>query len=490
MTGVSGQVRQRSSKRIALSALIYVGLSFFQRGISLLILPFITRVLTPSEYGAVSVVTFTSTIVGVVLGSALEPAILRWSVRDDRRTPRVLWICQCHFYFLVPVLSIALGFCFHVFSIDALGINGSIWAVEIAATGLVTSVTYFAMPLIRARDQLLRYAIVSLVGVLLTVAGKAYFVILGDGGVQGWVISDLIAAVFSFIAAIALSRTSRAPRESGVVRTLWVFSLPLLPGRIAAWALNSLSRPVMAVVATEAAVGIYSLALNLAAVSTMVIGEINRSLSLEYSRESFPAPSSTTMVVARYQIIAGLAVPAGIGIAVFILGPALIGPEFQGALPLVGILLLGQAAYALFIVPNNYVVLSAGRTGWSWIGSTLGMVVMLAGILLYGGRDEGLVASIATVLGFFVMNAGGFALLKLLGLKVYWRRIAVGDGSSVFCLGALCLSSAGLWFLGTVPGALFIVGSALLLSLAGVLELIYSRRNRARLGAQQSGLAA
>ena len=472
----------RSNRRAARNALVYIVLAFVQRGISILILPFVTRVLSPAEYGAVSVVTFTSTIIGVVLGASLEPAVLRWSVRPEIQSARILWLCQRHFYLLVPgvsaVVSLLLFFTPAVF----LGVESRIWAVEIFAAGLLASVAYYSTPLIRARDQLVRFSAVSLIGIAATVGGKIYFVILNHWGVFGWVFSDLLAGLATFVAGIMLARVNRRGLWRAE-RVLMRFSAPLLPSRFATWSLNSLNRPIMALVASQASVGIFSLALNIAAVSTMLIGEVNRAFVTEYSRELFPAPSSATRIYARIQLFLSFLAPSAIGVGIFLFGSALIDIEFHAAFPIVGLLLIGQAAYGIYIVPNNYVVQTSGRTKWSWVGPCIGALTMGFGIILFAPIGGEYAVALVTVVGYVLMAISAFALVKHLKLVIRWRELLRPGVSWIFCFGALAGSCAALFFMAQPIGVLL----ALLGVASGCAVLILERREGGSLARLRRG---
>jgi O-antigen/teichoic acid export membrane protein len=472
----------RSNRRAARNAFVYIILAFLQRGISILILPFVTRVLSPAEYGAVSVVTFTSTIIGVVLGASLEPAVLRWSIRPRLQSARILWLCQRHFYLLVPGISAIVSL--FLFSTPAvfLGVECRIWAVEILAAGLLASVAYYSTPLIRARDQLLRFSTVSLIGIAATVGGKIYFVILNHWGVFGWVFSDLLASLATFIAGISLARVDRRGLWRAE-RVLMRFSAPLLPSRLATWSLNSLNRPIMALVATQASVGIFSLALNIAAVSTMLIGEVNRAFVTEYSRESFPAPSNTTRNYARIQLFLSFLAPSAVGVGIFLFGSALIDIEFRAAFPIAGLLLVGQAAYGVYIVPNNYVVQTSGRTKWSWVGPCVGALTMGFGIILFAPIGGEYAVALVTVVGYVLMAVSAFALVLHLKLVIRWRELVQPGASWIFCFGALSASCASLFFMAQPVGAIL----ALVCVVSGVAVLLLERRQGGSLAHLRKG---
>jgi O-antigen/teichoic acid export membrane protein len=250
-------------------------------------------------------------------------------------------------------------------------------------------------------------------------------VVVWQLGVLGWVISDLISAVISALLAMALVRPPRTRVTLHHARAVARFAVPLIPHQASYWAISSLSRPALAMVSTLAQVGLLSLGLNIASTVTLAVAEFNRAVQPRYSRETFPAPTHNTYPAVRWQIILAMAVPAGVGAALALVGQWVFAEPYWPAFALTGVLLVAQAAYGVYPIAMNYLVLTAGLPKYSALATGTGTAILLGSIFIFG-REYGAVGfAYATTAGYLTMAAVAVALTRLTKLEISWRAWAV-----------------------------------------------------------------
>lgn len=433
-------VARGHGKNLGRRTFVYLFFGFLQRGLSFLLLPFVTRVMSPAEYGAVSVVVAGGALFGIVLGSSLESAVFRAVARVSRSSPATLRITALYLYALLPAAAGGLALILYMLNSSLLSVDTRIWAIEVLACGFTPAVSFYVLPALRAANDLRRFVAVSSVSVAALFIGKVVFVIFLGQGLFGWVVSDLLAAVFGFLIGFLLVRPVPARVSGRKLRRLVFFALPLVPHRVAFWALSSLSRPAMTTVLPLSLIGIYSLAFNFASIAAMVLVELNRAFLAEYSRESFPAPSAVSRRVARIQILLAFLAPAAVGAGVAIAAPILMGEEFLVSLPLIALLLCAQIAYGIYLIPVNYMVQSAGMSGWSWISSTLGATLIVLGIIMFGNAVGVFGVALITMLGYLVMAASAFAIARIQALDIRWSALSLPVSSAVLALIATSIS--------------------------------------------------
>lgn len=424
--------------------LVYLFFGFLQRGLSFLLLPFVTRVMSPSEYGAVSVVVAGGALFGIVLGSSLESAVFRSVASRSRSSSATLRITAVYLYAILPTVAGVLALILYLLDASFLSVATDIWAIEILACGLMPAVSFYVLPALRASNDLRRFVVISSVSVIALFLGKIIFVISWGQGLLGWVVSDLLAAIVSYMIALVLVRPGPARVSGRKLRRLVVFALPLVPHRVAFWALSSLSRPAMTVVLPLSLIGIYSLAFNFASIAAMVLVEVNRSFLPEYSRESFPAPSPASRRVARIQILIAFLAPAAVGAAVAISAPILMGEEFLASLPLIALLLVAQVAYGFYLIPVNYMVQSAGLSGWSWISSTLGATFILSCTVMFGSSAGIFGIALITAAGYTAMALSAFTIARMQALEIRWSRLSLPLSSAIWAMLATSISFIAL----------------------------------------------
>jgi O-antigen/teichoic acid export membrane protein len=435
--------RPRNTKR---AAAFYVVLAALQRGVSLLILPFVTHAMAPADYGAASMLSVSAVFLTAIIASPLIQLIIRAAARNDEDGPALLRLSGLYCYLLVPLIGAVAAAATALWVPEFLGVSGTIWALELLAIGFQPATATYALIVSQAREDLSRFAWISASSVIMAATSKLFLVVGLHMGVLGWVLADLISAVFSAGLAAALVRPPRARIHSHHARYALQFTVPLIPHIVSLWAIMALSRPVLAAVSTLEQVGLLSFGLNLAAVAGLILSEVNRAALPRYSREVTPAPTQETLGPARWQIIAACAVPAAIGSGVALVGPAIFPEAYWPSFQLTGILLIGQAALGLYFIPMNYLTQTAGLTRLSAIASGAGAAILAACVLPLGGTYGAVAVAYATSAAYLAMAAAALLLTVVERVDIawgswgkHWREFAVAAAMLGLGVGALAL---------------------------------------------------
>jgi O-antigen/teichoic acid export membrane protein len=440
----------------------YLSLAGLQRGLSLLLLPFITHVMSPVEYGAASMLTATSLMVIGIVAAPLIQQIIRAAARGEEDGPALLRVAGTYCYFVLPI-AFALGAAVFVLLVpELLGVSGLVWGIELLAIGLQPAATIFGLWVAQAREDLRRFVLLSSASILATAASKLLLVVGLHMGVLGWAISDLFSAGLSAALAISLVRLPRVQVTYNHVRSVLSFSLPLIPHTAALWSLSTLSRPAMAAVSTLDQVGLLAFGLNLASVASLVLQEINRAVLPRFARENFPAPTRETLALVRWQLTAAIVVPAVVGSGVTIAGPLIFAEAFWPSFAITGVLLIGQAAYGLYLIPMNYMTQTAGLPKYSAAASGAGAVLILVSILIAGRSYGAAGAAYATAAGYFVMAGVTMVTICVLKLDIAWSTWLDQWPEVVLSTAALICSVAALASPVGALGRAFAVGGLVL----------------------------
>ncbi|WP_407664345.1 lipopolysaccharide biosynthesis protein [Mycolicibacterium psychrotolerans] len=387
----------------------------------LIILPFISQVMPPAEYGKASMLTASSLLLTTVLAQPLDSLVFRSAARDDDSSPALLRLTGLYCYVVMPSVGLMAAGLVALLVPSFLGVSGHIWSVELAAVGFLPATTCFALPVVQATQDLRRFAWLALTSITFMAGSKIALVLIWPLGVTGWVISDLISAMASAAIALLLVPPVRAAITSRHIRSALRFALPLVPHKASFWAIASLSRPVMAAVSTLTQVGLLSLGWNIASVANLILSEINRASMPQYSREEFPAPSKATLTTVRLQLVLAVTVPALVGSSLALLGQWVFPSSYWPAFAVVAILLLGQASYGLYLVPANFQVQTAGTTRPVALASSAGAALMLILLLLVGRSQGAIGAAYSIAIGFTAMLLIALGLGRLLKLNVRWQ---------------------------------------------------------------------
>lgn len=425
------------------AAAIYVLLAGLQRGVSLLILPFITHAMSPIEYGAASMLSATALLLTAIIGAPLIPLIVRAAARGEEDGPALLRVAGTYCYFLVPIAVGLAATAAALFVPEALGVPGFIWGIELLAIGFQPAFT-FALWVAQAREDLPRFVWLASTSVLALAVSKLVLVVVLQMGVLGWVISDLLSAVFTTVLAISLVRPPRAQVSSNHIRYVLRFTVPLVPHSASLWALTYLSRPAMAAVSSLDQVGLLSFGLNLAMVASLVLAETNRAVLPRYSREIFQAPTRETLGPVKWQLLAAFIVPALVGCAVAVAGRWIFAEAYWPSFFLTGVLLVGQAAYGLYLIPMNYLTQTAGLPKYSALASGAGATLILVSILVLGHKYGAVGVAYATTVGYLTMAAVAMILTRVFKLDIAWSSWLAYWPEALLVAAALTFSVAAL----------------------------------------------
>jgi O-antigen/teichoic acid export membrane protein len=457
------------------AATVYLLLAGLQRGVSLLLLPFISHAMSPAQYGAASILTTSSLLVVTVVAAPVEQFVFRVAARGGDDSPALIRTTGLYCYVVLP-LCVAIAAAGVALCMPRLfGVDGFIWAIELVAVGFLPAATYFALPYVRARQDLRKFVALASTSVLVTAISKVVLIVVFNTGVLGWATSDLLSAVVSALLAVILIRLPRAKVSKAHMREVASFSIPLIPHRASFWALASLSRPTLAAVSTLTQVGLLSLGLSLASVANMILGEIQQAVLPRYSRETFPAPTDETQALVRWQLLLSLTIPSLVGAAIAVGGRFVIAELYWPSFALTGVLLVGQVAYGLYLIPMNFVVQAAGLPKFSAIASVAGAAVILVGILVFGRRFGAIGVAYATAVGFLVMAVVALLLTRALKLRINWRVWRrCWPESSIAIVGMVCSVAALAFPVGSASACGFAV--LCLMLVLGALAVASRRR--------------
>lgn len=463
------------------AASTYVLLAGLQRGVSFLMLPFITHSISPIEYGAASMLSAAGGLLGAVFAAPLVQLIIRAAARGEDNGPALLRTAGTYCYYVMPIGIALLAGCVALFVPEMLGVAGYLWGIELLAIGFSPAASTFAMWVAQAREDLARFAWLSASSIAATATTKILFVIVFKMGVLGWVLSDLLSAAFSAVLAVCLVRLPQARVDLQQIGYALRFTLPLIPHSVSFWVLLYLSRPAMAAVSTLQQVGLLAFSLNIAQVAGLVLAETNRAALPRYSREVFRAPTRQTINLVRWQLIGAFAVPATVACGVALAGRWIVAEEYWPSFLLTGILLVGQAALGLYLIPMNYLTQTAGITKSSMFASGAGAAAILVGILLLGHDFGAIAIAYATAGGYVLMAMVAVALTFAHKLQIDWKIWLPYWPEVVLAAAALACSVVGLAYpLGSLVAWLYTGGCLILLSASIVLT---ARRKADCLGA-------
>jgi O-antigen/teichoic acid export membrane protein len=243
-------------RRIGLSAVItpLVTLS------NIILLPILTRNLVIADYGAFALIMITLSLLPPLVALGLNNSLVRFgAAAKDKRDIQELFYSMG---FIVLVASLAVSGLFLLFVPQiaaSLFQNNLTTALLLIPNILIACLTLFVWYYFITFQQIKRYTYLNLFNAYLNTALVAYFVLSGYG-LEGAVIALLLQqlVVFSIMMCLIVAEIGFAiPKFTGV-RQYLDYGLPLVPGTLSGWIVNSSDRYLIALFLGAAAVGYYS----------------------------------------------------------------------------------------------------------------------------------------------------------------------------------------------------------------------------------------
>jgi len=243
-------------RRIGLSAVItpLVYLS------NIILLPILTRNLVIADYGAFALILITLGLLPTLAALGLQSSIVRFGAAATNKhdIQELFYSMGC----IVLVVSLTLSGLFLLFAPQiaaSLFQNNLTTALLLAPNVLIACLSSFVLQYFVTFQQIKRYTWLSLFNAYLETALVAYFVLSGYG-LEGAVIALLIEqlVVFSVMMYLIVAEIGLAIPKLTHVRQYLNYGVPLVPGSISSWIVNSSDRYLIAFFLGTAAVGYYS----------------------------------------------------------------------------------------------------------------------------------------------------------------------------------------------------------------------------------------
>lgn len=321
--------------------------------VGLILTPVLTRIFTPSDYGAIDLALSVVSLLSLVLMLGLDSAMILgfYQTQNGREQKQIV---STGFYFLSAfafAATLALGF-FAAPLASAIFKNARYAAI--LSLGLwvafFTIINTYVGHLLRIRLQPRRYLYLMNVKVLLTVGLVMFFVLpmrLGIAGVlYGYLAANAAAAALGLVFT-AQNYIASFSRER--LRSLLAVGTPLIFASLSVWVLGLSSRFFLSRYLDLEQVGFYSLASKISQVLMVAAGGFQLAFSpYAYSIHRQGDAKRFFSKVLTYFTVAACGMALALALFANVIVLAVSGPQYFPAIGIVGLLCLAMAAYGSY----------------------------------------------------------------------------------------------------------------------------------------------
>lgn len=420
------------------------------RSISFLLIPLYTHTLSQAEYGLMSLVYVFIGFVNVLYALGLNTAFLRFFIAEKDGEERKKIYSSA--VFLLAGTSFVASLCLWFASPFLSGVifrdpDSTTCMRLVAAILFVDTVAQFPLLVLRSLEKSKHYTAITILRLVTTVALNIVFVLGLRWGVEGILISNLIASACIFLVLLPLSlRYVKRVFSGAILRKMLDFGLPMVPAVLSVLVIDLSDRYILEHFKGLEQVGVYSLGYKLGMIMTFFVSAFRFAWPPFFL--TIAEQEDAKVIYARvltYFLLVGAAMFLGISLYLKIIMRLFIGEQYWSASPIVPLILLSYLFYGLYV---NFTV---GTYIQKKTRSILYIAVLAAAIniafnLLFIPRFGMMGAAAATLLAYISMAV----FLFLVNRRMYpidyevGRILKIGLAAGVIYAVHLVVSSSSL----------------------------------------------
>lgn len=247
----------RTSNLIKETAWFAIG-NFGSKILSLLLVPLYTNILTTNEYGTFDIISTTISLAIPLLTLSLQDAAFRYAMESGIRKEAVISDCL-----LVTIASPILLLLFYPLINCILPVLTAYWWYFFAIY-VFNSISSVLSCYLKGIGKSNIFAIQGIIYTFVFSSANVVFLLFVKLGVEGYLLSLLLAHIFSCVYMIAAgglrSDISLNFMDMPLLREMLRYSLPLIPASVAWWIMTSIDRYMLLYMCGAEANGLYSVA--------------------------------------------------------------------------------------------------------------------------------------------------------------------------------------------------------------------------------------
>lgn len=263
-------------KRLLKDTSLYSVGPFLARGFSLITLPIYTRILSPSDYGALDILSYTAVLIGLVVGAALDQAVARFylDAADDAERTRIASTVLIY-YVLAFALLVLLARPFAYQLAHGAWLHGLVdqkTVVLVLIFIFANAIFYIASNQLKYLFYSKQYAICSIGNTVLSMILSLVFVGYLRWGVFGMFLGQTFGAgVFASLALYYARARYAWVFHWKLFQRLLAYSLPLVPGTLSFYLMQYIDRFAINDLINLREVGIYGIGARLASLVNLFL---------------------------------------------------------------------------------------------------------------------------------------------------------------------------------------------------------------------------
>lgn len=431
-------------KRLGKDIAIYGGTDFLFRFTQLLAVPIYAHILSLADFGILSLLTVSSTLLGMVAAMGVNNSVQRFYFDPELERERPTLISTGLVQLLASGLIVTLAALLILSGLrDELGREFALpWTLVLVTLAIVLpeQLAQYLLDSVRLHFSPLRFCAIGLVKNFGAVLLGLLFLIQFDLGVFGLLLGILVAALLAVPLGLVLLRSDLTLRiERGVARKIFLYGYPFVLTGAAYWVFGSVGNWMLGTMTTLGEVGLFAIGMKFAVVMSFIIAAFAQAWSpfaLRMYGEDPDYLRKWSLVFSGWFFLLAL---AGLGLALFapemmrILTP----PEYWPAAPILAIGAIGLVFYGtvqLTVLGISIAKRTMLLNYAAWLAAAVAVVINLVLIPRFGAVG----AAIATMTAYMLLTS----------FLLFWSQrlhpMPLNHGKLAYSLGLVAVSLAAV----------------------------------------------
>lgn len=351
-------------------ASVYLVSNILNAVIPFLLLPVLTRYLSPAEYGQIAMFQTLLAGIGTFIGlNAVGAANRKFYDGDIDETVLRQFNGSCVHILIVSSLIAFIGISLFQNQISEFLAIPTSWILAAIIISFFSFITTMRLGQWQIRSQAKWFGVLQVSSSLVNMLLSLLFVIILTQGAQGRIDAQVITGILAAIIALIWLYKDKLLQikvwKLQYIKEALLFGVPLIPHHVGFFLISAVDRFVINQKLGLSDAGIYMVAVQLSSAMAIVFDAINKAyvpwLFERLKRDDHEEKKQIVKYTYLYFIIALLI--AGIA---FLIGPFFItliaGDKYSEAGKVIGLLCLGQAFGGMYLMVTNYIFFSK-KTG-------------------------------------------------------------------------------------------------------------------------------
>lgn len=253
------------------------------KSINLLLLPFLTRQFTTSEYGTIDIIVTLSSLLALFITVSLENTVMRfWNESKKVNKQSELFSGTLLLVFSLGIIVCSIVYIFSEFLSDLLLQDSTYWEYIFlgALSALFMAGNSVPLATLRMRRRIIAYNVINIIQSI-SYVGLAILLIIGyKFSVEGVFLAFVFSHFISFIIGINFNSAFVTTNITwAYLKPSLKYSLPMFPAVFVTWLNNQADRFLLLYLLGLGAVGVFGASAKIAAIIAMLVTIFRRAWS-------------------------------------------------------------------------------------------------------------------------------------------------------------------------------------------------------------------